>query len=266
MGLARALRLGSGPADDCPETDEAGPVGHRPGDVQRLSKCGDVLGVRTVLVRPVDLLDVPPVGGVAGDGVLAERDVGVVFDGDAIAVVDQRQIAEPLGCGQRGCLGGDSLLDVPVGGKAVDVVIEYGRARRGIRIQQAALTSRRHGHAHRVSDSLAERSGGHLNPRRMPIFRMPWRPGVPFAQRLQVVQFEAEPTEIELDVEGQAGVPAGQYEAIPAGPLRIGRIVLHHALEQQVRRRSQAHRGARVPISSLLYGVSGQHPYGVDGA
>ena len=36
-------------------------------------------------------------------------------------------------------------------------------------------------------------------------------------------------------------------------------------LEQQVRDRGEAHRGAGVAVADLLHGVSGQHPYGVHG-
>ena len=43
--------------------------------------------------------------------------------------------------------------------------------------------------------------------------------GAPGAQRLQVVQLQTEPAEVELDVEGQAGVAAGQHEPVAARPV-----------------------------------------------
>ena len=46
------------------------------------------------------------------------------------------------------------------------------------------------------------------------------------------------PAEVELDVEGEAGVPGGEHEPVAAGPVRVGRVVPHHLLEQQVRRRA----------------------------
>ena len=90
--------------------------------------------------------------------------------------------------------------------------------------------------------------------------------GVPGPQRLEVVQLETEAAQVELDVEGQAGVAAGQHEAVPAGPVGVGRVVPHHLLEQQVRHRGQAHRRAGVAVAHLLHGVGGEHPDGVDGS
>ena len=50
-------------------------------------------------------LHVPAVGLVALGDVLGERDVGVVLDRDPVVVVDQREVAELLGAGDRGGLG-----------------------------------------------------------------------------------------------------------------------------------------------------------------
>ena len=56
-------------------------------------------------VGPVDDLDVPAVGLVALGDVLGQRDVGVVLDRDLVLVVDQGEVAELLGAGDRGRLG-----------------------------------------------------------------------------------------------------------------------------------------------------------------
>ena len=61
----------------------------------------------------------------------------------------------------------------------------------------------------------------------------------------------------------EAGVAAGQDEPVPAQPLRVGRIVPHHVLEQQVGQRRQAHRRARMPVAGPLDGIGRQHPDGV---
>ena len=60
--------------------------------------------------------------------------------------------------------------------------------------------------------------------------------------------------------------PAGQHEPVAAGPVRVGRIVPHHLLEQQVRRRGQAHRRTGVAVADLLDRVHREHPHGVDRA
>ena len=99
-----------------------------------------------------------------------------------------------------------------------------------------------------------------------------WRnsgwPGVlrlPRAQRLDVAELEAEAAQVQLDVEGQAGVPAGQHEAVAAQPVHVAGVVAHLALEQRVGQRREAHRRAGVAVADLLHRIGRQHPDGVDG-
>ena len=98
----------------------------------------------------------------------------------------------------------------------------------------------------------------------MAVLRVARGLAAPGAQRLEVLELEAQAAEVELDVEGQAGVAAGQHEPVAAEPVRVGRVVPHDLLEQQVRRRREAHRGAGVAVADLLHGVHRQHPHGVD--
>ena len=266
MGLAGALQLGGRPADDRLQLDEARLVGHGAGRVQRGLQRGDVLDVLGVVVGPVHRLHVPAVRGVAGRDVLGQRDVGVVLDRDPVAVVDQGEVAQPLGAGQRGRLAAHPLLDVAVGGQAVDVVVEGRLTGCGVGVQQPPLAALGHRHADRVGDALAQRPGGDLHAVGVPVLRVPGGLRVPGPQRLDVVQLETEAAEVELEVERQAGVPAGQHEAVAARPVGVGGVVPHHLLEQQVRDRRQTHRRARVAVADLLHGVGGEHPDGVDGA
>ena len=205
----------------------------------------DVLAVLPAAVGPVDLLDVPAVGLVALGDVLVERDVGVVLDRDLVVVVDQDQVAELLGAGDRGGLAADALLEVAVAGHGVDEVVERRVAEGGVGVQQAVLAAGGHRHADRVADALAERTGGGLDAGRVAVLRVAGRLAAPGAQGLEVLELETPAAEVELDVEGDARVTAGEHEPVPAGPVRIGRVVTHHLLEEQVRRRGQAHRRAR---------------------
>ncbi len=86
----------------------------------------------------------------------------------------------------------------------------------------------------------------------------------PDSQRLDVVEFEPEAAEVELDVQRQAGVSTGQHESVPPRPVGVARVVSHHLLEQQVRDWGKAHRGARMAVADVLHGIGGQHTYGVD--
>ncbi len=91
-------------------------------------------------------------------------------------------------------------------------------------------------------------------------------PGVfelPGAERLQVVQLQAVTGEVELDVEGQAGVARGEDEPVAAGPVRVRRVVPHQLLEEKVGGRRQAHGRTRMAVTDLLHGIHGQDTDGV---
>ncbi len=74
---------------------------------------------------------------------------------------------------------------------------------------------------------------------------------------------------VKITAFGQGGNQAGrcmslgQDEAVTAQPVRIGRVVPHDALVQQIGNRGQAHRGAGVAVADVLNGVGGQDPGGV---
>ena len=227
--------------------------------LQRLEDARDVLAA-------LDDLDVPAVGLVALGGVLAQRDRGVVLDGDLVVVVDHREVAQLLGAGQRRRLGGDALLDVAVAGDHVDLVVEGALAQRGVRVEQAPLAAGGHRHADRGAEALAQRAGGDLDAGGVPVLRVAGGLAAPGAQGLEVGELQAVAREVQLDVEGEAGVPGGEHEPVAADPVGVGGVVPHDPLEQGVRQRGEAHRGAGVAVADLLHGVRGQHPHGVDGA
>ena len=263
MRLAGVLQVRCRPRDDRAQHDEAGPVGDGLGLAERGVQRRDVLLVRRVVVGPVDGLHVPAVGLVARPHVLGERDVGVVLDRDPVGVVDDGQVAEPLHPGDGRGLGAHALLDVAVAAQRVDVVVERGRAVGRVGVEQAALAAGGHRHADRVADALAERAGGGLDAGGVAVLRVAGRLGAPGAQRLDVVELQAPAAEEQLEVERQGRVAAGQHEAVAARPVRVGRVVPHHLLEQQVRRRGEAHRGAGMAVADLLHGVHGEDPHGV---
>ncbi len=146
----------------------------------------------------------------------------------------------------------------------VDVVVEQRLPGRGVRVEQAALAAGGHRHADRVGQTLPERAGGHLDAGGVAELGVAGGLGVPGPQRLEVVELEAEASEVELGVEGDRAVAGAQHEPVARHPVRVGRVVPHHLLEQQVRRRRQAHRGARMAVPDLLHGVHRQHARGVD--
>ena len=89
----------------------------------------------------------------------------------------------------------------------------------GVGVEQAALAAGGHGHADRVGDALAERPGGGLDAGGVAVLGVAGGQRAPGAQRLEVVQLEPVAGQVELDVEGEAGVPQRQHETVPAGPV-----------------------------------------------
>ena len=249
---------GGGEGDHGAQADDRRFVGDGLGRLDGRLDTGDVL-------TAVDGLHVPAIGLVPLGHILGQSDVGVVLDGDLVLVVEDDEVAELLGTGQRTRLGGDTLLDVAVGGDDVDEVVERAGPGGGLRIEQTTLVTRGHAHAHRRRQTLAQWPGGDLHALGVPVFGMTGGQRIPGAQCLQIRQFESETAEVQLDVQGQARMPAGQNETIPAHPLRVSGIVAHRALEQRVCQRGQTHRGARVPAAAFLHRIGGQQPGGVDG-
>src|SRR6202012_1144783 len=88
-----ARLCGGGPADDRPQGDETrlGRLGL--GRLERVVQGLDVLVVAVGRV-PVQPLDVPPVGLVAGRGVLVLGDDRVVLDRDVVVVVQDNEVAQ----------------------------------------------------------------------------------------------------------------------------------------------------------------------------
>ena len=152
----------------------------------------------------------------------------------------------------------------PSEAEGVDEVVERRVAEGGVGVEEAVLAAGGHRHADGVADALAERTGGGLDAGRVAVLRVARGLAAPRAQRLEVLELEAPAAEVELDVERHARVAARQHEPVAARPVRVGRVVAHHLLEQEVRRRSQAHRRAGVAVADLLHGVHRQHPDGVD--
>ena len=159
-----------------------------------------------------------------------------------------------------GGLAADALLDVAVAADRVDVVVERRGALGGVRVEQAALAAGGHRHADRVGDALAERAGRGLDAGGVAVLRVARGLAAPGAQRLEVLELEAPAAEEELEVERDRAVARGEHEAVAAGPARVGGVVPHHLLEEQVRHGREAHGGARVAVADLLHRVHGEGP------
>ena len=212
--------LGAGQAMIVRSLMKLGPVGDplRPSRAPSHERL-DVLVVLGAAVGPVDGLDVPAVGLVARGDVLAERDVGVVLDRDLVVVVDQREVAELLVAGERGGLAADALLEVAVAARW-----RRRGGRRGSRPAAASGSSRPRSRRAAIAMPTALPtpwpSGPVVvsTPAVWPYSGVAGGHAAPGAQRLEVVELEAEAAEVQLDVEGEAGVAAGEHEPVAARP------------------------------------------------
>ena len=88
---------------------------------------------------------------------------------------------------------------------------------------------------------------------------------IPRISKLDVIEFQPEAAEIQLDVQRQAAVSTRQHESISPRPMGVAWVVPHHFLEQQVRDWGKTHRGARMAVADVLDGIGGKHADGVDG-
>ncbi len=78
--------VGSGPTDNRPKRNDRRLVGVIPSGIQSLIQGLNIFNVGAILAQPVHALDVPTIGLVALKNVLAECDIGIAFDRDAVVV------------------------------------------------------------------------------------------------------------------------------------------------------------------------------------
>ena len=260
-----ALLVGGRPGDHGVQADEGGAGRLGAGGGQGGAQGGVVLLVAGPAAGPVHVQDLPAVGGEAGGGVLGEGQVGAALDGDVVVVVDGDEVAQLLGPGQGGGLGGHALLQAAVAHDRVDVVVEDGVPGRGGGVEQAVLEPGGHGHADGVGEAGAERARRGLHARGVPELRVPRGAGPPLAQLLQVRDLQAVAGQDQLDVQQEGGVPGGQDEAVAPQPAGVGGVVGHLVLVEQVGDAGQGDGGPRVPGSGLLDGVRRQGLGDVDG-
>ena len=139
--------------------------------------------------------------------------------------IDGDEVAELLVTGERGGVGGDALLRVAVAGSGddVDEVVERARALRGIRVEQPTLVPRGVGEARGGGEALSERTGRDLDAVGVAVCGVARGLRAPGAQCLQVVELEAVPAQVELDLLRERAGPVGQHETVAANPVAVGR-------------------------------------------
>ncbi len=128
-------------------------VGTSSGASKRRDRLGDPLGV----VGVADPRHVPAIGEKARRDIVAEGEIRVTFDRDAVAVVNPAQVAEHQMTGERGGLARDALHHVAVAADRINVVVEHREVGPIEMLRQPALGDR-HADARRRSPGPAARS------------------------------------------------------------------------------------------------------------
>ena len=220
----------------------------------------DVVGVRHVL-------DVPAIGPEARADIVAERQVGMAFDGDVVVVVDPAQVAELQMAGKRGRFVGNAFHHVAVAAHRIDVVVEEVEAGAIEVLSQPARCDR---HADAVAAALSQRPGGRLDADGQPIFGVARTFAVELAEQLDIVEAHRRPVlglhagKMQQGIEQHRGVAVRQNEAVAVGPRRLFRIVAQELLPQGVGHRRQGHGRAGMTGVGFLHRIHGEGADGVD--
>lgn len=165
--------------------------------------------------------------------------------------------------GERGGLAGDALLQIAVARDHVDEVVERARARCGLGVEEAALVPGGVREADCRGEALAQWARGDLDALGVAVLGVTGGLRPPGAERLEVVELEPEPAQVELHVLRQRRVADGQDEAVAAEPVGVGRVMPQHPLVEQIGGGSQTHRRAGMTVADLLDRIGRQDPGGV---
>ncbi len=237
---------------------DAGPGRHQGGS-PRFQGLADGL-VHGGRVVPVNRLDVPAIGPEAACDFVRAGHVRPSVDSDAVVVVEADQVIEPQVPGQRGGFVGDALHQVSVRGQDVDAVIQQ-RLLRCVEPGSGHLGGQ--GHARPHGQALAQRPGGHFDPRGMAELGMARGAAAPLPEILDVVHGDLIAEEMQQAVKQHRAVPGREDEPVAVGPLRILGVELKEIVPESEGQVGGTHGHAGVAGVGLLHGVDRQHPQGV---
>src|SRR5438477_7952855 len=165
-------------ADMAFDNDQTGPIVDPLGDSDRF---GDALAV----VGVADPLHMPAIGEKPPGDILAERESGVAFDRDVVAVVDPAEIAEPQMAGHRSRLAADAFHHAAVTAQREDIVIEQPKI---LSVEVARQPVGRDRHPDAGRNPLPQRAGRRLDTGGPMIFRVTRALAVELAEPLQIVE------------------------------------------------------------------------------
>ncbi len=121
------------------------------------------------------------------------------------------------------------------------------------------------GEADGFGEALAERAGGDFNAGGFAVLRVTGGVRAPLAELLELLERKIVAGEVQDAVLQGRRVAIGEHKAVAIGPERVGRVVLHELVEEQVGHGRAAERGAGVAVLGLFHLVDGEKTKGVDG-
>ena len=195
-----------------------------------------------------------PAGGLEAldliDGVRkSERAV----DRDAVVVEQHDELLELQMAGKRDRFLADAFHQVAVGSEHIGRVID------DVAAEQRGEVALGDGHANRVGQSLAERTGRGLDAGRVAVFGMAGRQRAELAETLDLLDRHLLVAEkIKQRVDQHRAVAGREHEAVAIGPRRIGGIEFQKAREQHRRDIGRAHRQAGMAGLRPLDRIHGQ--------
>ena len=183
------------------------------------------------VVAVCHLKDVPAVRTEAVADVLGEGEIGRAFDGDAIRIVEDDELAHAKVPRQRAGLGRDALHHVAVAGDDVGMMIDDLEVAPVEPLSEHVLGDCQ---TDGVRYALPQRTRRHLNARRATALRMSGRVRPPLTELLDVVETYVIAGQVEQRVQQHRRVPSRQHEVVPVRPRGIARIVLQVFCPEQV--------------------------------
>ncbi len=178
VGRAGVVLVGRAIADMTLDDDEGRRLLVPPENLDRLAKPLQIVDV-------ADAVHVPAIGEEARRDIVAESEIGVAFDRDAVAVVKPAKISEHLMAGERGRFARHAFHHVAVAAHDINVVVEDREIGPVEMLRQPACGQR---HADAVAAALAERTGRRLDAGGQVIFRVAGTFAADLPEALDVVE------------------------------------------------------------------------------
>ena len=131
-------------------------------------------------------------------------------------------------------------------------------------IENSRQMTLRHGHAHRVAESLPQGARSGLHAGGMAVFGMAGGFAAPLAKVFNIFQTDLVTGQVKQAVKQHGGVAGRQHEAVAIHPCRVLGVMLQYPGPQHIGGGRQAHGCSGMPGICRLHGIHRQGSNGVD--